>query len=405
MDSAAEAAVAVKAVSQARARRRRQEAVRGVIRPGRRFRSRRVSRSTSSPPRGIGDEATVLHASFDTRVGPFEAVLVFMARAARRARSTRQAPKGKVVPDDILALARTMAQEDGGAAVELGSSTLAWRMPGGAEWLERLPRLIDGVRGAVATRAGPPIVRRQLLVRRARRRHGVEDRLATTRSRSTRRSLFASWDGDGAVRAARPRTPSAMRCSSSAASRGRPCSSSMTTRRATSSPVSCRGSGSRRLRAPAARGHCRCAGSTSCPAYGMRSAARSSARCSTLPSAHSASSARRRDHSCSRTRTSTPATSCAARREPWLVIDPKPIAAEREFTPVAMIRDRKEEVLAGPRPADAAAAAARPPVSSDLELDRERVRGWTIAHTVAWGFEKHAAPLTHAEMARLLLEA
>ena len=90
-------------------------------------------------------------------------------------------------------------------------------------------------------------------------------------------------------------------------------------------------------------------------------------------------------------------------REPWLVIDPKPIAAEREFTPVAMIRDRKEDVLAGPRPL-ARFRRRLDRLSSDLELDRERMRGWAVAHTVAWGCEKHAAP-AHAETARLLLEA
>ena len=49
-------------------------------------------------------------------------------------------------------------------------------------------------------------------------------------------------------------------------------------------------------------------------------------------------------------------------REPWLAIDPKPITAEREFTLLAMIRDRADEVLAGPRPAGATAQATRPPV-------------------------------------------
>jgi streptomycin 6-kinase len=95
----------------------------------------------------------------------------------------------------------------------------------------------------------------------------------------------------------------------------------------------------------------------------------------------------------------------ASRREPWLVIDPKPIAAEREFTPVAMIRDDKEEVLAQPHPLRRLRRRLDR-LSGDLGLDRDRVRGWTIAHTIAWGFEKpvrfHAA---HADVAGLLLEA
>ena len=68
----------------------------------------------------------------------------------------------------------------------------------------------------------------------------------------------------------------------------------------------------------------------------------------------------------------------AAQREPWLVIDPKPLAAEREFGVVAIVRSpelghSKRDVL---RRLDRVAA--------DLELDRERVRGWLIVQTVAW---------------------
>jgi streptomycin 6-kinase len=92
-------------------------------------------------------------------------------------------------------------------------------------------------------------------------------------------------------------------------------------------------------------------------------------------------------------------------REPWLVIDPKPIAAEREFTAVAMIRDRKEDVAAGPHPLERVRRRLTR-LSSDLDVDRERLRGWTVAHTLVWGFEKprgfHSA---HAEVARLSLRA
>ena len=86
------------------------------------------------------------------------------------------------------------------------------------------------------------------------------------------------------------------------------------------------------------------------------------------------------------------------------MIDPKPLAAEREFTPVAMIRDRKEEVLAGPHPLRRLRRRLDR-LSSDLGLDRERVRGWTVAHTIAWGFDPDAFHAAHAELARLLLKA
>ena len=63
------------------------------------------------PAEGIGDEATVLHATFDTRAGPFEAVFVFIASGPAAGQIYAAGAKSKVFPDDILALARTMAQK------------------------------------------------------------------------------------------------------------------------------------------------------------------------------------------------------------------------------------------------------------------------------------------------------
>jgi streptomycin 6-kinase len=68
----------------------------------------------------------------------------------------------------------------------------------------------------------------------------------------------------------------------------------------------------------------------------------------------------------------------AAQREPWLAIDPKPVVAEREVGTVALLRDglgRIEWRLDF--------------LASELCLDRERMRGWAIAHTIAWGFAEH----------------
>jgi streptomycin 6-kinase len=91
-------------------------------------------------------------------------------------------------------------------------------------------------------------------------------------------------------------------------------------------------------------------------------------------------------------------------REPWLLIDPKPVAAEREFSVVGMIRDRKEEVLSD---ADPLGRVGRrlDRLCSGLELDRERVRRWTLAHTLAWGFDPSGFLPEHAGIARLLLDA
>jgi streptomycin 6-kinase len=68
----------------------------------------------------------------------------------------------------------------------------------------------------------------------------------------------------------------------------------------------------------------------------------------------------------------------AAQREPWLTIDPKPLAAEREFAAAPIIRSFE----LGHSKRDALNRLDR--LSSELGLDRERVRGWTIAQTIAW---------------------
>jgi streptomycin 6-kinase len=88
----------------------------------------------------------------------------------------------------------------------------------------------------------------------------------------------------------------------------------------------------------------------------------------------------------------------AAQREPWLVIDPKPLLGEREFAVAPIARSSelghsKQEVL-----------HRFDRVTSELGLDRERARGWTIAQTVAWANDgtDHS---DHVETATWLLEA
>jgi streptomycin 6-kinase len=69
----------------------------------------------------------------------------------------------------------------------------------------------------------------------------------------------------------------------------------------------------------------------------------------------------------------------ASGRDGWLAIDPKPLVGEREFDVASLIRDRRfafDERLPKRR-LDFFAA--------ELGLDRERTRGWAIAHAVAWG--------------------
>jgi streptomycin 6-kinase len=85
----------------------------------------------------------------------------------------------------------------------------------------------------------------------------------------------------------------------------------------------------------------------------------------------------------------------AAQREPWLVIDPKPLAAEREFAVAPIVRSpelghSKREVL---RRLDR--------LTAELGLDRERARGWTIVQTLAWSEGNYVAP--HMEVVEWLL--
>ncbi len=88
----------------------------------------------------------------------------------------------------------------------------------------------------------------------------------------------------------------------------------------------------------------------------------------------------------------------AAEREPWLVIDPKPLAGEREFGVAPIVRD--VELGRGRR--DVLRRFDR--LTAELELDRERARGWTIGQTIAWSFDTSYLP-QHVELVRWLLES
>ncbi|HEY6068918.1 MAG TPA: aminoglycoside phosphotransferase family protein [Gaiellaceae bacterium] len=87
----------------------------------------------------------------------------------------------------------------------------------------------------------------------------------------------------------------------------------------------------------------------------------------------------------------------SAEREPWLVIDPKPLIGERELTLAPIVRD----YVLGHSKKDVLYRLDR--LSSELGLDRERARGWTIGQTMAWGFDSTAVA-THVETVRWLLE-
>jgi streptomycin 6-kinase len=87
----------------------------------------------------------------------------------------------------------------------------------------------------------------------------------------------------------------------------------------------------------------------------------------------------------------------AAQREPWLVIDPKPLAGEREFAVAPIVRSFE----LGHSKRQALHRLDR--LCAELGLDRDRALGWTVAQTVAWsGGSDYVAP--HLETVAWLLE-
>ncbi|MET7877315.1 aminoglycoside phosphotransferase family protein [Micromonospora profundi] len=88
----------------------------------------------------------------------------------------------------------------------------------------------------------------------------------------------------------------------------------------------------------------------------------------------------------------------AADREPWLVIDPKPLTGEREFSVVPMVRGQE----LGHSPTAVRHRLHR--LSDELGLDRERVRGWTIGHTLAWSIADDIVFPHQIEVVRWLLD-
>jgi streptomycin 6-kinase len=87
----------------------------------------------------------------------------------------------------------------------------------------------------------------------------------------------------------------------------------------------------------------------------------------------------------------------AAQREPWLVIDPKPLIGEREFALAPVVRSSE----LGETRADALRRLDR--LTSDLGLDKERARWWTIGQTLAWSSDTSLYP-GHLEVVRWLLD-
>jgi streptomycin 6-kinase len=87
-----------------------------------------------------------------------------------------------------------------------------------------------------------------------------------------------------------------------------------------------------------------------------------------------------------------------ATREPWLVIDPKPLAGERAFSAAPIVRSHE----LGHSRNDVLRRLDR--MSDDLGIDRERARRWSITQTIAWGFDDDGADPWHIAVATWLAE-
>ncbi|GAA3583205.1 aminoglycoside phosphotransferase family protein [Streptomyces osmaniensis] len=91
----------------------------------------------------------------------------------------------------------------------------------------------------------------------------------------------------------------------------------------------------------------------------------------------------------------------AGERMPWLAVGPDPVVGECAFDLARLVRDRVEDLIASP----SGAATTRRRVkrlAESLEVDQERLRGWTLFRAVESGVR--ARRVGRPQDAELLLE-
>jgi streptomycin 6-kinase len=91
----------------------------------------------------------------------------------------------------------------------------------------------------------------------------------------------------------------------------------------------------------------------------------------------------------------------AGERMPWLAVGPDPVVGECAFDLARLVRDRVEDLIASP----SGAATTRRRVkrlAESLDVDQERLRGWTLFRAVESGVR--ALRVGRAKDAELLLE-
>jgi streptomycin 6-kinase len=85
-----------------------------------------------------------------------------------------------------------------------------------------------------------------------------------------------------------------------------------------------------------------------------------------------------------------------AKREPWLAIDPKPIVGEPAFDVASLLRDRRWSI-------DRGLISRRLDLLADeLEVERDRMQGWGLVHSLHWGVGRNKVEPDLVECARLL---
>ncbi|RSO45722.1 kinase [Streptomyces sp. WAC 06725] len=93
----------------------------------------------------------------------------------------------------------------------------------------------------------------------------------------------------------------------------------------------------------------------------------------------------------------------AGERAPWLAVGPSPVVGERAYDLAWLVLDRFEDLAAG----SGAASAARRRVAKladSLDVDRDRLRSWTLYRAVDTGVRELTAPGGDGQRGELLLE-
>ncbi|MFE7934723.1 aminoglycoside phosphotransferase family protein [Streptomyces sp. NPDC057456] len=74
----------------------------------------------------------------------------------------------------------------------------------------------------------------------------------------------------------------------------------------------------------------------------------------------------------------------AGERTPWLAVGPDPVVGECAFDLARLVRDRVEDLIASPSGATTTRRRVKR-LAESLELDQERLRGWTLFRAVESG--------------------